>query len=169
MGVIVHHSWGVTEIKACIMEAREAEKNADPTERMKRISHMNMPELWAKANELGIDYASTTTKGNLLRLIRDSLNNPDQELMKIGKFKGYQFCEIPQSYGEWTVRELAQADNPDPELVRFGRWFNNKQKNKETKGYLKSRWRRLTRALRRPSVDRPPHRRPPRQRTPGAC
>ncbi|CAE7541017.1 GIP, partial [Symbiodinium pilosum] len=70
MGVLVHHSWGVTEIKACIMEAREAAKNADPTERMKRISHMNMPE--------------------------DSLNTPDQELMKIGKFKGY---EIPQSYG----------------------------------------------------------------------
>ena len=93
--LIVHHTWGVTEIKACIMEARNAAKAADPTEQMKRVSHMNLSELRAKANELKIDYANTTTKGNLLRLIRDSLNTPDQELMKIGKFKGYQFCEIP--------------------------------------------------------------------------
>ncbi|CAE7217070.1 GIP [Symbiodinium pilosum] len=135
-GVIVHHTWGVTEIKACIMEARNAAKAADPTEQMKRVSHMSLPELRAKASELKIDYANTTTKGNLLRLIRDSLNTPDQELMKIGKFKGCQFCEILKSYGEWVVRELAQADSPDPELVRHGRWFNNKQRNPETRGYL---------------------------------
>ena len=118
------------------MEAREAEKASDPTDQMKRVSHMSLAELRAKASELKIDFASSTTKGNLLRLIRDTLNTPAQELMKIGKFKGYQFCEIPISYGEWVVRELTTADSPDPELVRFGRWFNNRQKNPETKGYL---------------------------------
>ena len=110
LGVIVHHTWGATEIKACIMEAREAAKEQDPSEKMKRISHMTLAELRAKANELKVEYGTSTTKGNLLRLIRDSLNTPDQELMKIGKFKGLQFCEIPRSYGEWTVRELEKAD-----------------------------------------------------------
>ena len=133
--MLVHHSWGATEIKACIMEAMEEAKALDPTEKMKRISHMSLAELRAKASELKIDYANSTTKGNLLRLIRDSLNTPDQELMKIGKFKGLQYCEIPMGYGQWCVKELETADSPDPELVRFGRWFKHKYMEEKTKGY----------------------------------
>ena len=135
LGVIVHYSWSATEIKACIMEAREAAKDKDPSEQMKRISHMTLAELRTKASELKIDFGASTTKGNLLRLIRDSLSTPDQELMKIGKFKGLQFCEIPRSYGEWAVRELETADSPDPELVRFGRWFKHRRMETEAKAY----------------------------------
>ncbi|CAE7427315.1 GIP, partial [Symbiodinium pilosum] len=127
LGALVHHTWSATEIKAVIMEAREAQKEKDPTERMKKISHMTLPELRMKATELSIDYSNSTTKGNLLRLIRDSLNTPDQELMKFGKFRGYQFCEIPKSYGEWVLREMATSESPDPEFVRFGRWSRQKQ------------------------------------------
>ena len=97
-GVIVHHAWGV--------------KAADPTEQMKRVSHMSLPELRAKASELKIDYANTITKGNLLRLIRDSLNTPDQELMKIGKDKGYQFCEIPKEL--WRVGSPRTSPSGQP-------------------------------------------------------
>ncbi|CAE7418332.1 GIP, partial [Symbiodinium pilosum] len=136
LGVLVHHSWSAIEIKAVIMEAREAQKERDPTERMKRISHMTLSELRMKANELGIDYSNSTTKGNLLRLIRDSLNTPDQELMKFGKFRGYQFCEIPKSYGEWVLREMSTSESPDPEFVRFGRWFRQKQTENENQGYV---------------------------------
>ena len=60
------------------MEARETEKAKDPTEQMKRVSHMNLAELRAKASELKIDYTNATAKGNLLRLIRDSINTHDK-------------------------------------------------------------------------------------------
>ncbi|CAE7529466.1 GIP, partial [Symbiodinium pilosum] len=98
LGLAVHRTWAVEELKAVIMEHRESLKEK------------------AKATDLGIDFPTGTTKGNLMRLIRDSINTPDQELMKIGKFRGFQFVEIPESYCEWAVRELTVSRNPDPEL-----------------------------------------------------
>ena len=55
-----------------------------------------------KAAEMGVEFPAGVTKGNLLRLIRDSLATPGSELMKIGKYKGYEYQEIPSSYGEWA-------------------------------------------------------------------
>ena len=137
LGLTVHHSWSPEEIKAIIMEAREKAKDQDATERMKRISHLNMPELKLKATELGVEFAPSITKGNLLRLVRDSLNTPDNELMKIGKHRGMEFREVPWQYGRWASNEVKTSPNADPELVRFARWWDQNEERK--KGYPGSR------------------------------
>ena len=119
------------ELKAVIMVHKQSLKEKDPTEQMRRVTHMTLAQLQAKADSLGIDYPTGTTKGNLMRLIRDS---PDQELMKIGKFRGFQFVEIPESYCEWVMRELATATSPDPELVCLRNWYRFR-KQKIAEGY----------------------------------
>ena len=102
LGLTVHRSLGSEEIKAVIMEFREKAKDQDATGRMKRISRLTMPELKLKAQELGVEFPAGITKGNLLRLVRDSLNTPDNELMKIGKHRGMEFREVPWQHGRWA-------------------------------------------------------------------
>ena len=88
LGLTVHRTWSPEEIKAVIMEHREAMKQTDATERMKRLSHLTLDELKAKARGLQVEFPERVTKGNLLRLVRDNLNTPDNELIKIGKYRG---------------------------------------------------------------------------------
>ncbi|CAE7525074.1 RE2, partial [Symbiodinium sp. CCMP2456] len=123
VGVLVHHRWTVEEIKAVIQEHR---MENDPGSAMKSITNLTLDELKAKANNLGVMFGERITKGNLIRLIRDHTNTPDQELMKIGRFKGYEFGEIPKAYGEWASKEVRVSSNPHPELVRFAKWFDGK-------------------------------------------
>ena len=61
------------------------------TERMKRISHLNMPELKLKVRVLGVEYPENVTKEDLLQLVRDSINTQDNELMKIRIHRGMEF------------------------------------------------------------------------------
>ena len=96
LGLVVHRTWAVEEIKAVIMEHRESLKEKDPVEQMRRVTHMTLSQLEAKATDLGIDFPTGTTKGNLMRLIRDSINTPDQELMKIGKISRISVCGNPR-------------------------------------------------------------------------
>ncbi|CAE7634004.1 RE2 [Symbiodinium sp. CCMP2592] len=127
VGLVVHRTWTVEEIKAVIQEYRMTNAASQPGHQMKSITSLNLPELRIKADELGVEYNHTTTKGNLLRLIRDSLSTPGTELMKIGKYKGFEFQEVPRGYAEWASREVKASSNPHPELVRFARWWDNSQ------------------------------------------
>ncbi|CAE7360399.1 GIP [Symbiodinium sp. CCMP2592] len=131
LGLTVHKSWSPEEIKAIIMEHRVAQNEKDATVVMKKVSQLTLPELKKKAQSLNIDFPASITKGNLLRLVRDSLNTPDNELMKIREFR-----EIPHQYGVWAVNEVKSSGNADDELIRFARWFENKQH--ENKGYASS-------------------------------
>ncbi|CAE7733722.1 GIP [Symbiodinium sp. CCMP2592] len=129
LGLTVHKSWSPEEIKAIIMEHRVAQNEKDATVAMKKVSQLTLPELKKKAQSLDIDFPATITKGNLLRLVRDSLNTPDNELMKIGRYRGREFRE-------------------------FARWFENKQR--ENKGVWEENL--PTRAVNmgeRPTRDRP--------------
>lgn len=135
LGLTVHKSWSPEEIKAVIMEDRENRKQVDATEKMKRLSQLTFDELKSKATELNVEYPSRITKGNLLRLVRDSLNTPDNELMKIGKYRGMEFREVPWQYGQWASNEVKAAGNADPDLVRFVRWWDNNEEKK--RGYVK--------------------------------
>ena len=119
-----------------IMEYREKAKEQDATERMKRMSHLTMPELKAKADALGVEYPMNVTKGNLLRLVRDSINTPDNELMKIGKHRGKEYREVPWEYGRWASAEVKTTANADPELINFAQWWDRKEASKRA-GYVK--------------------------------
>ena len=85
-----------------------------------------------KATEMGVEFPDNITKGNLLRLIRDSLKTPGTELMKIGKYKGFEFQEIPSAYGEWASREVKSSANPHIELIRYAKWWDNEQMTRYT-------------------------------------
>ncbi|CAE6950397.1 GIP [Symbiodinium sp. CCMP2592] len=136
LGLTVHRTWSPEEIKAIIVQHREAMKETDATLKMKKISALTLPQLKAKADELQVAYASNITKGNLLRLVRDSLNTPDNELMKIGKHRGMEFREVPWQYGRWASNEVKTSGNADPELVRFARWWDQNEEKKKG-GYVK--------------------------------
>jgi len=47
--------------------------------------------------------------------------------MKIGRYTGWEYGEIPRQYGMWAARETRMSPNPHPELVRFARWWENKE------------------------------------------
>ena len=106
LGLLVHQSWKTEEIKAVIVEHRMEHMESDPAYLMKSISKMSLSEMKAKADSLGVQYNDKVTKGNLMRAIRQSANTPGNELMKIGKFRGYEFQEIPPGYGEWALKEV---------------------------------------------------------------
>ena len=127
VGLVVHRSWTNEELKAVIQEHRMSQPNAHPATQMKSITNLTMPELKPKAQELKVEFPSNVTKANLLRLIRDSLATPATELMKIGKYKGWEFREIPNQYGMWAAREVRMNGNPHVELVRFAKWWESEQ------------------------------------------
>ncbi|CAE7247031.1 GIP, partial [Symbiodinium sp. CCMP2456] len=135
LGLTVHRSWSPEEIKAVIMEDRENRKQSDATEKMKRLSQLTLDELKQKAMELNVEFPSRVTKGNLLRLVRDSLNTPDNKLMKIGKYRGMEFREVPWQYGQRASNEVKSSTNADPDLVRFARWWDANEEKK--RGYTK--------------------------------
>ncbi|OLP99061.1 hypothetical protein AK812_SmicGene18412 [Symbiodinium microadriaticum] len=127
VGLVVHRSWTNEELKAVIQEHRMSQPNTHPATQMKSITNLTMPELKLKAQELKVEFPSNVTKGNLLRLIRDSLATPATELMKIGKYKGWEFGEIPNQYGMWAAREIRMSANPHVELVRYAKWWESEQ------------------------------------------
>ena len=88
VGLVVHRTWTVEELKAVIQEHRMENASTLPSHQMKSVTNLNMPELRMKASEMGVEFPPGITKGNLLRLIRDSLATPATELMKIGKYQG---------------------------------------------------------------------------------
>ena len=132
LGLVVHRTWTVEELKAVIQEHRMQAASKQPGHQMKAVTSLNMPELKMKATEMGVEFPDNITKGNLLRLIRDSLKTPGTELMKIGKYKGFEFQEIPSAYGEWASREVKSSANPHMELIRYAKWWDSEQMTRYT-------------------------------------
>ena len=127
LGLVVHRTWTCEELKATIMEHRMQDPAHQQASAMKSVSGMTLAELRAKADQLGIQYPAKITKGNLIRLIRDAVSTPGSELMKIGKYKGFEFQEIPRQYGMWAAREVRMSPNPHVELIRYAKWWENKE------------------------------------------
>ena len=123
----VHRAWTCEELKATIMEHRMTDPAHQQATVMNSVTNLTLAELKSKADELGVLYPAKVTKGNLLRLIRDSTATPGTELMKIGKYKGYEFQEIPRQYGMWAAREIRMSTNPHVELIRFAKWWEAKE------------------------------------------
>ncbi|CAE7520200.1 GIP [Symbiodinium microadriaticum] len=123
LGLVVHRSWTNEELKATIMEHRMNDPQYQHAATMKSVSNLTLAELKVKADSLNVMYPEKITKGNLLRLIRDAVSTPGTELMKIGKYKGYEFQEIPRQYGMWAAREVRMSQSPHVELVRYAKWW----------------------------------------------
>ena len=62
LGLVVHRTWAVEELKAVIVEHRESLREKDPREQTRRVMHMTLSQLQAKADSLAIDYPTGTTK-----------------------------------------------------------------------------------------------------------
>ncbi|CAE6942423.1 RE2 [Symbiodinium sp. CCMP2592] len=130
LGMVVHPSWTVIELRAVIREFLAETTDGDVAKQMKKINSLNLDELKEKARELSVDLPTKATKGQILKLIRESLNTPDNTLMTIGRWRGSEYQEIPPSYGRWAVEEIRRSSNAHPDLVRFGRWRENASKAK---------------------------------------
>ena len=135
LGLVVHRAWTCEELKATIMEHRMNDPTIQQASVMKSVGNMTLAELRIKADELGVLYKSTTTKKNLIRLIRDSVSTPGSELMKIGKYKGFEFQEIPRQYGMWAAREVRMSPNPHVELARYATWWKEREEKEHREHY----------------------------------
>ena len=135
-GLVVHKTWSTEELRAILREHRESNKELDGKMAMRGLAGMTLPQLKAKADTVGVQYPNAITKGNLLRLIRDSVNTPANELMTFGRYRGYEFQEVPASYGEWAVAEANRSDNASADLIRFAKWYHKERamKNMQTYG-----------------------------------
>ncbi|CAE7202636.1 unnamed protein product [Symbiodinium microadriaticum] len=130
LGLVVHRTWSCEELKAVIQEHRMNDATSNAGHQMRSVTNLTLPELKVKATELGVQFPSNITKGNLLRLVRDHVGTPANELMKIGKYKGWEFQEIPKEYGMWAAREVRMNGNPHVELVRYAKWWEEDQYQK---------------------------------------
>ena len=135
VGLVVHRTWSNEELKAILREYRENHKDEDGKIAMRGLAGLTLPELKAKADSMAIHYPSGITKGNLLRLIRDNVNTPGNELMTFGRYRGFEFQEVPTSYGEWAVMEANRSDNASPDLVRFAKWYHKERTMKKMQTY----------------------------------
>ena len=135
-GLVVHKSWSIEELRAILREHRESNKELDGKTAMRGPAGMTLPQLKAKADIMDVKYPNAITKRNLLRLIRDSVNTPANELMTFGKYRGYEFQEVPASYGEWAVAEVNKSDNASADLIRFAKRYHKERtmKNMQTYG-----------------------------------
>ncbi|CAE7540486.1 RE2 [Symbiodinium natans] len=130
-GLTVHRNWASEELRAIIREYRETHAAADPSEQMKKITKMTLDELKMKADELQVPVPPKATKGLIMRLIRDNLNTPANELISFGRWRGYEYREVPDDYGRWAASEVKQSPNAHPDLVRYARWWEGQQEAAE--------------------------------------
>ncbi|CAE7294300.1 GIP [Symbiodinium sp. CCMP2592] len=133
LGMTVHPSWTVVELKAVIREHMEANQEGDVARKMKKLNSLTLPELRAKANELHFAIPEKASKGLILKLVRESLNTPANTLMTIGRWRGCEYQEIPASYGNWAMEETRRSDNSHPDLIRYARWYEQHLKEKAAK------------------------------------
>ncbi|CAE7689238.1 unnamed protein product [Symbiodinium sp. CCMP2592] len=137
LGLVVHTSWTVEELRAIIREHRESKTMQDDKVAMRGLSSLTMPELKAKATELKVEFPSNITKGNLLRLIRDSVNTPGNELITFGKHRGKEYQEVPDAYGRWAVHEVNGNSNSSDDLVRFAKWWHKNRALEQMQNYAR--------------------------------
>ena len=55
--------------------------------------------------------------------------------MKIGKYKGFEFQEIPRQYGMWAAREVRMSPNPHVELARYAKWWKEREEKEHREHY----------------------------------
>lgn len=135
MDVLVHQSWTVPELRTLLIDKRK-EIHGEPTKAVTGLSKMSLEQLIEECTKAKIDLPQKPTRGQLMLLLRDSKNSPDETVVPFGRYRGWMYQEVPQGYMEWAVREVIANTNPSPDLVKFANWANGKLTSmRERKGY----------------------------------
>jgi uncharacterized protein (DUF3820 family) len=131
LGVVVHPSWTVPELRATVVEQRNAIKPPKEQDKLKGLSGMSLEQLTAKALEEGLAMPSKPTRGLLMRMLRGSLQQGSDNVMTFGKFKGWLYKDVPKEYMKWAMDETAANENASMDLIRFATWAKEEFKGRE--------------------------------------
>ncbi|CAE7241874.1 GIP [Symbiodinium sp. KB8] len=121
--------WTVEELRSAITEHKNLYKEENNLP--KGLAGMRLDQLRTEAERIGLSYGSKTTRGTLIRHIRDYHETPDDTVMQIGRYKGNTFAQIPLQHAEWADREEKEnGTNMSPDLKRFVLWYRKKTTEK---------------------------------------
>ena len=139
-GVAVNRSWSVPELRSILIEQKEVEKPPKTDTGVKGLTKLSLSELVTEAEALSMVMPPKPTRGLLMRMIRDAKATPGQTVVSFGKFKGWMYHEIPQSYLEWSIQETKSNANAHVDLVRLATWAQGELEKRQSKqaGYATS-------------------------------
>ncbi|OLP87512.1 Copia protein [Symbiodinium microadriaticum] len=124
-GLAVNAKWTCPELRT-VLNA-DSEHNRGTSTVPKGLSSMNLAELKAEADRLGIHTVAKETRGSLMLKVRDAMA-PDSTVMTIGRFRGSSYVDIPENYASWASEEERQnGDNMSPDLKRFVMWRRHRR------------------------------------------
>lgn len=124
-GLAVNPKWTCPELRTVL--TADSEYNNRTAAVPKGLSSMNLGELKAEAERLGIPMVAKETRGSLMLKVRDAVA-PDSTVMTIGRFKGSTYSDIPENYASWASEEERQnGDNMSPDLKRFVLWRRHRR------------------------------------------
>ncbi|CAE7414743.1 RE2 [Symbiodinium sp. CCMP2592] len=123
MGITIHQSWSVGEIRQLIQEKKKA--MGEISEVPKGLASMNKAQLLEQCRLLEIEVPEKATNGHLTLLIRDCCTrNKGDAVVSFGRHRGKLFREVPQSYLRWALAEVKERgpEGSSPDLVSLSRF-----------------------------------------------
>ena len=117
MGITVHHTWSVGELRQLIQEKKRS--LGETSDIPKGLASMNKTQLLEQCKVLGLEVPEKATNGLLTLLIRDSCTkNKGDAVVTFGRHRGKLFKEVPRNYLEWAVQEVKQRASNYPAACR---------------------------------------------------
>ena len=83
---------------------------------------MSLAQLMTMAEDLNVKVPAGSTKGAILRLIRDSAGGGHQLVMTFGRYKGYLYTETPMNYRRWAISEATTSKTASEDLIHYADW-----------------------------------------------
>ena len=136
-------TWTSAEIKSRIKEVLDLLEDEE-VNLPKNMSGMKKAELQRACTERNINFTEHTTKGAMMRKIRDQVEaekvGKAGNLMGFGQHAALTFEEVVENhpaYVKWAVETVQEEGyNTSVGLRKFVNWVINKEKEKETKSHL---------------------------------
>ncbi|CAE7724502.1 GIP [Symbiodinium sp. CCMP2592] len=139
-GLWVNPRWTVPQIRDMIKDDLENEattSSATSGELPPGVSKMTLAQLITMAEDLNVKVPPGTTKGGVLRLIRDQAGGGQQLVMTFGRHRGCLFTETPLSYRRWAISEAASSKTASEDLVAYASWCKkNLEKSTQPRRYV---------------------------------
>ena len=124
-GLWVNPKWTVPEIREMIKDDMDHEASATSTTTgalPPGASSMSLAQLMTMAEDLNVKVPAGSTKGAILRLIRDSAGGGHQLVMTFGRYKGYLYTETPMNYRRWAISEATTSKTASEDLIHYADW-----------------------------------------------
>ena len=127
-GIATSSKWTVAELRQILTDdnKNQPQEHQSPT----GLSSMNLTQLRAEAQRVGLEWGARDTRGTLMLRIRDHVA-PDLTVMTLGRFKGSFYKDIPDQYGDWASDEERANPTMHPDLRRFVTWRRHKKESRE--------------------------------------